>query len=236
MEIKLTKSEFQELLAMLYLRLNGYFTSGFIVHAPRDNRTQIDILAVRFPYHAEPEREIACSPWLQIPPLHTDILICEVKGQNTQLRFNAAFRDNTESIRSVLRWIGIIDERAMDQVVDELQEAIRTEQVQTPEAFKGISIQDRPGIIVPCLSIRGVLFAPDRGAPARNQLRFVYGQEMIDYIWACYCPAERRPESATRYDFNLWGIYHPIVRYFKDLREDGKTSGTMQNLYDHFNL
>ena len=40
------KSDLQELLAALYLRLNGYFPSGFIAHAPVGNLTEIDILAL----------------------------------------------------------------------------------------------------------------------------------------------------------------------------------------------
>ena len=43
-----SKSGVEEALAALYLRLNGYFTSGLIVHASRaergSNRTEIDLL------------------------------------------------------------------------------------------------------------------------------------------------------------------------------------------------
>ena len=58
-------SDFQEQLSALYLRLNGFFVSGFIVHAPqnefndkgepRKNRTEVDVLAVRFPHNIELE-------------------------------------------------------------------------------------------------------------------------------------------------------------------------------------
>ncbi len=236
MQIGLDKSGFQELFAMLYLRLNGYFTSGFIVHAPKDNTTQIDVLAVRFPFNAEPEREVDPSPWLQIPPLHNDILICEVKGGNEHLQFNGPFRNKNEAIHSVLRWIGIINDKALDQVVDKFQNVIQTEEVQTPNTFKGISNQDLPGIIAPGISIRGVLFAPDRQIPTHNQPRFVYGQEMIDYTWKCFCPAQTRTECATRYDFKLWGIYKQLVCYFKDRQKAGHDAGTMEDIYKHFKL
>jgi hypothetical protein len=234
MDISLTKSEFQELLATLYLRLNGYFTSGFIVHAPEDNCTQIDILAVRFPLNAEPEREVEPSPWLQIPPFHIDILMCEVKGQDEKLQFNSPVRKKKEAIQSVLRWIGNIDEKYLDQTVISFQKVIATQPIQTPDYYSGITNHDIPVIETPLFSLRGVLFAPDREAPLPNQPRFVYGQEIIDFSWKCFCPDKPRKQCATRYDFNLWGIYQPIVRYFKDRKQSGKNQGTMQNVYDHF--
>lgn len=48
-----TKPEIHEALVVLYLRLNGYFTTGLVVQAPEwgQNRTEIDCLAVRHPNH-----------------------------------------------------------------------------------------------------------------------------------------------------------------------------------------
>lgn len=43
------KSDIQETLVLLYLRLNGYFGTGFIVHAPQRNKTEMDVLAIRLP-------------------------------------------------------------------------------------------------------------------------------------------------------------------------------------------
>jgi hypothetical protein len=51
------KSEVQEHLSTLYLRLNGFFVSGFIVHAQpgaeQSNKTQLDALAIRFRQHLQ---------------------------------------------------------------------------------------------------------------------------------------------------------------------------------------
>ena len=63
-------SDLQELLAALYLRLNGYFPSGFIAHASVGNLTEIDILAVRFPDHRELEREV--EPCVHLTPKRPD--------------------------------------------------------------------------------------------------------------------------------------------------------------------
>lgn len=60
------RSEVQEALLSLYLRLNGYFITSFIVHSSEfgKNEAQIDALAVRHPFNAEPQREVDTSPFL----------------------------------------------------------------------------------------------------------------------------------------------------------------------------
>jgi hypothetical protein len=50
------RSDVQETLVSLYLRLNGYFVSGFIVHAQTGAKTEMDVLAVRFPNQRESSR------------------------------------------------------------------------------------------------------------------------------------------------------------------------------------
>lgn len=52
-------SLFQEKLVKLFLRLNGYFTTGFIVQsAGRGVETEVDIIDIRFPFNQQTEREI----------------------------------------------------------------------------------------------------------------------------------------------------------------------------------
>ena len=74
------KSDIQETLVSLYLRLNGYFVSGFIVHAPHQVGTELDVLAVRFPRYIEPEREVHGCEHLAIPSEKIDFIVGEVKG------------------------------------------------------------------------------------------------------------------------------------------------------------
>lgn len=74
------RSDVQENLFSLYLRLNGYFVSGFIVHATVGTKTELDALAVRFPHHREPDREIGPDPVLETSGAVLDFLICEVTG------------------------------------------------------------------------------------------------------------------------------------------------------------
>src|ERR1039458_9289476 len=79
---EMTKADVQEAMVTLYLRLNGYFTTGFIVHSPTPARvmTQLDILAVRLPHNAEPDRLIECAPALDTWKNGIDFIIGEVKS------------------------------------------------------------------------------------------------------------------------------------------------------------
>jgi hypothetical protein len=69
------KGEIQETLVSLYLRLNDFFVSGFIVHASHGVGTEMDVLAVRFPSHKEPEREVQPCRYLAVPTDHIDSLL-----------------------------------------------------------------------------------------------------------------------------------------------------------------
>lgn len=103
-----SKSRIQEQLATLYLRLNGFFVSGFIVHSSTHgfNQTELDALALRLPYSSEPEREIGPDPRLDLSTKYTELLLCEVKSRGQPLQFNAALRSKPDAIASVLRWAG----------------------------------------------------------------------------------------------------------------------------------
>jgi hypothetical protein len=208
------KSDIQETLASLYLRLNGYFTSGFIVHAPEDeaprpNRTEIDVLAVRFPHNAEPEREICPSACLDVPSDCTDFVIAEVKGGKEPLQFNRGLR-RPESLRSVLRWMGAFTESEIEGLIAALLPEMEPKELNVPDHF--VSVQGPRET-----RIRAILFGVERGAPVRNQAKYIPGDELMKFIWACMRPDQLRTSCRTAYDFGLWGpLYVPLVRYFKD--------------------
>ena len=73
------KSKIQEAMVLLYLRLNGFFVTGFIAQSAVQHRTlaEIDALAVRMPHSAEPEREIGPHELLDLSSEYTDLVICE---------------------------------------------------------------------------------------------------------------------------------------------------------------
>jgi hypothetical protein len=74
----MTRSHIQEKLVALYLRLNGYTTSGLILHSPEDESVEgeIDLIGVQFIHHSQPDRIIGCSEELDIPSdSFVDILV-----------------------------------------------------------------------------------------------------------------------------------------------------------------
>jgi len=232
-------SDLQEQLSALYLRLNGYFVSGFIIHAPegevnekgkpRKVRGEIDMLAVRFPHNKEPERGVGPSDYLHVSGANIDILICEVKGGNQPLQFNEGLRSDSNRVLSVLRWIGILDEIKVEQAIDRVVEILSTGYSNKPDQFREYYVPDTN------YRIRAIIFAPDRQAPTKpNQQRYIYGEEILSYMWQCLRPQGIRPMSQTRYDYGLWETYEEIVRYFK--YKEGDNPGNIHDLYAHFKL
>ena len=79
----MNKGQVQEALVTLYLRLNGYFTTGFIVHSPIHgrNRTEVNILGVRFPHNAEPARGVGAADELETTNELVDFVIGDPRGE-----------------------------------------------------------------------------------------------------------------------------------------------------------
>lgn len=217
----MNRKELHESLATLYLRLNGYFTAGFIVHSPLENEvlTEIDLIAVRFPHSREPEREIDLAPELTVPDSRIDFLICEVKaGKSKGPQFNSALRKDLFAIAAVLRRAGIFPE----EEVPEIAEALRGKL--TPDRLAGSSIPTVEGLNG--AQVRAVLFATGRRYRRKDQAPFIHGKQILDYIWACLCPEDPRPKCATKYSYEMWGDPNlvSIVRYFKEKRSGGPGS------------
>ena len=80
------KSEVQGALVTLYLRLSGYFTSGFIVHSPTygQNRTELDVLATS-QFRALKNRRW-CSRARSVGFIGIDFIIGEVRSLGQQLQ------------------------------------------------------------------------------------------------------------------------------------------------------
>jgi hypothetical protein len=155
---------------------------------------------------------------------HTDILICEVKGGEQSLGFNEGLRNDPRAVASMLRWIGLFDEKKLETLTEPVMALLSTQFPNDKDTFREYIVPDTD------VRIRAMFFAPDREAPVdQRQSRYIYGNELLTYIWSCLRPPELRSECQTRYDFSLWGTYENIVRYFKE--KAGQNPGTMQELY-----
>ena len=113
----------------LYLRLNGYLTSGFIVHSHErgKNLTEVDTVAVRHPHHAEPVQVIAPSPFLEPSDRLIDLLICEVKTSRPSLQFNDALREDAKAVETVVQWVGLFDGEALNRVVPRVRDLLKVD-------------------------------------------------------------------------------------------------------------
>ena len=104
-----------EQLASWYLRLNGYLTvPNFILHpnTPGSERTEADLLAVRFPY----SREVAGSlierdDTLSCQDERIDFIIAEVKSGVCCLN-GPWIKSKAGNMQYVLKWFGMIEEES----------------------------------------------------------------------------------------------------------------------------
>lgn len=203
------RSKLQEDLVSLYLRLNGFFVTRFIVHSPThgQNRTELDALALRHPFNAEPERQIDPDPLLDLSEKYIDLALCEVKSKGQPLQFNPALVKQPSAIETILRWSGLFQHSAIGALSKGVAAAL------TPRSPAAPAV---PAIAAPGdVRIRGLLFSPERHSRRENQPWFVTGPQIFSYVSQCLSPATLRSTCATTYDFQLWGDHEPIVRYFK---------------------
>ncbi len=216
----MTKNQLEEKVVKLFLRLNGYFTTDLIIHSEikGNNRTQIDVLGVRFPFHLQDDREIPCSEKMDIPKDKIDILICEVKNEKNNPDFNNALKQDKESIKKMLDWIGLVNPSEIGKISDDLKNLFQN-------GGKGIIAKDNNYIIRP------LIFTFSEST--NDKFSCISSLDVLNFIWKCFRPPKQRKSCSTKYDYKSWGSdYEKLVRYFKDIKR--KNVGNMDNLYKEF--
>lgn len=222
-----TRSTIQENLVHLFLRLNGFFVTGFLVHGhgERSLKTQVDALGVRLIHNREPEREIGPCDYLNINSERTELAICEVKGKK-QKGFNPGLQDENV-LGSILRWSGVIENELIGNAVKGLKEDIGNAG-NIGRAPEYLCDDSKLGPI----RIRVLLFCPEHNGRPNQGKWFVPGSVIFEYLKMCFNPEVPRAMSNVRYDFSQWGEHYvDIVKYFKEKKvESGEM--TMESLYD----
>lgn len=230
MAINIAPKHIQESLVSLYLRLNGYFTSGHIVHGTPQNlaireRGETDVFAVRLPYSSEVETENPSSEYLQVKNGILDIVIGEVKSGREPIQFNDSIRDVEVMIRS-LRWAGFTNkDDILKDVALKLTQQMVPQPINNPDNVIEVTIHPSDDIRYPT-RVRPIIFHLGRQSPNRTQAWFVGHQEIMNFIWRCL-RKEFQPDDCQReYDYGLWGpVIESIVEYFKnDDRDEPGTS------------
>lgn len=224
----MTKSDLQEALVVLYLRLNGYFTTGFIVHSSTPGRvtTELDVLAVRLSRNAQPERGIGCAPELDPWNSGMDFIIGEVKSQRETFQFNRDIRD-PGAVAAVLRWWGHLTDVEVAQktpevvsILEPLPAATAAPTVQCPRDAR----------------VRTILFSPETRSERRSQQAwFIPGPPLFRYLFECLHPDEPRAACAANYGAGQWGVgLGPVIAYFKD--RGRTTPGGLDDLVAHLGI
>lgn len=217
-----SRSQVQEDLFRLYLRLNGFFVTPLIIHSQRwgDNRTEIDALGVRLPCHAQPDRQVDPSPILAIDGM-IDVVMCEVKSRGQQLQFNDALLEHGVC-ELVLQWAGVLETAQVYNAANLLRA--------DPEG----AMNEGCVIIAPLgkVRIRLLLASPERWTRRSNQPYFLCGEEVFGFVRKCLRPDQPRDPCSTAYDLTLWGeTLSPIVAFFK--KSSTGSVADVKGLYDY---
>ena len=224
------KSTILELITTLYLRLNGYFTTGFIIHSTGERIDgEVDVIGVRFPMHKQDYTEHGSSIFLEVPK-NIDIVIAEVKAKGQQLQFNTSLQQQVtyEAWQKMLEWVGLMTEKQISSIAIELNSLVQT----VPNSQRKTLLSSK--VIRTAfgdLTIRPIIFSPER-MNINNADKFVNWTEINDFIWNCLCPAEKRQDCGTRYDFTSWGYgLSEIVKAYKDRQKAQTKFNSIEELY-----
>ncbi len=221
------KSEIQENLVSLYLRLNGYLSSGFILQSDRKGiKGQIDIIAIRFKYHRQDNAGHNSSPYIEIPQTNIDIIVGEVKSKGQKLRFNDSLI-NKDNILCMFQWIGIVPDNKINDAVDEFFKLVNSpnSNLKTLKSIRPIKSD------FGSVAIRPMLFSPER-INHHNEDKFVHWTEIDDFLWTCLCPPKDRIDCVVRYDFESWGTgLRNIVKAYKTRQKTQIKFKDIQELY-----
>ena len=139
MKTKIDSKKF-ELLTKWYLRFNGYFTvDNFIIHAGDDkqriskgtvsNYTDVDILAIRMPFHIERSGELEIKNDTRLQCVEKiDIVIAECKTGNKNGLNKVWSKGNFQAMEYLLKFCGVFREnKQIEQVAKTLLNDLKYE-------------------------------------------------------------------------------------------------------------
>ena len=221
------QSDVDEALAVLYLRLNGYFTTGLIIHSAEHGQatTEVDCVAIRMPNHKQTDRVVGDAPFLKIEPGLTDLIICEVKSDASKVAFNNPLKTNRQAIEALLEWSGVHSNVGIASVAERVQ-PLFSDDANIEQVISGIVDEG--------VRVRGLLCCPT-SAPGNGPRWLLDGAEILRYAEECFNPAERRDTCSVRYNFQQWSYpLSRVVTWIKDKKR--QTPTTVDELYNHLGV
>lgn len=221
-------SEIQERIVALYLRLNGYFQSGLIIHSQKwgENYGEIDRLALRMKNHSQLERQTECDEILRLSDENIDFIIAEVK--NSGIEFNKSLIDSPKAEFSwyqIASWSGIFNEAEIDEIVEKGQSLVSKSNGTASELIFDSETFGK-------IRIRPIFFSFDEGVSvSENQYLVINGDQVIDYIYRCFDPIVVRETCSTAYPYTAWGTeFSDIVETIKNRIKAGEERLTASSL------
>lgn len=145
-----------ERLAYWYLRLNGYLTiENFVVHPDTgvNQRTDADLLAVRFQHRAELLCPMEDDPQICDQGAFADVILAEVKRSVCSLN-GPWTRPDEQNIQRVLRAIGCLDNEQIEEAAAALYNRGRYQSDLV--AVRLVAFGDQKGNLIP--EVRQILF------------------------------------------------------------------------------
>ncbi len=224
---QMNKSVVDEYLVDLYLRLNGYITTGLIIHTPiwGQTSTDIDKIAIKYPHHNQQDRQVASSEFMVSSAAKIDVIFCEIKNQPDKLKFNKPIKTDPNVLISSLSWLGMIPPDEIDGLAQELIVMFQDD-TNSAIAKKGFSWGE--------YNFRALLCCPNLHNDTFSWA--LSSGEIFSFISKCLNPHERRDTCSTRYNFNQWGyVTADIVRYFKE-NDDPNIDGLYDELLKKLEL
>lgn len=221
------QSDVDEALAVLYLRLNGYFTTGLVIHSAEHGQatTEVDCVAVRMPNHQQADRVVGDAPFLMTKPGLIDLVVCEVKSDATNVKFNNPLKTNQQAIEALLQWAGVHSSEIFTSVAERFQPLL---------ADDAIFDQVVSGIECEGVRVRGLLCCPTSASDSDARW-LLNGAEILRYAEECFNPSERRDTCSVRYNFQQWSYpLSRVVTWIKD--KNRQTPTTVDELYKHLEV
>jgi hypothetical protein len=121
-----------------------------------------------------------------------DFVVGEVKGGPESLKFNSAFRDDPQSIRSVLCRFGAFTDAQIDRVCATLPEMLQPARLNRSAAFPELDVPLWEQLGTQTAKLRFVLFATEQRRPSNNARPYIFEDDLLSFVWDCFRPEKHR--------------------------------------------
>lgn len=207
-----------EKLVRLYLRLKGFISSNLIIHSEKqgDSNSELDVIGFRMPYHLQRDRMVDVLDYLECSGDRLEVIIADVKNCSKleKVKFNEGLRTDRTSVQKLVEWIGCYD-LVPDGILTKFEHCLNLHRDKNHHGFVGFNEDLRFGAV----SFKFTFFCPSLDIWDGKGFKYIYGQEIIDFIWNCLNTKNIIATCSRTYAFEGWNELEPYVRFFKDAEQ-----------------